>query len=102
GRKGRAKDAEGCCAPSRPLRILGVLRGEAFFFISSGFGGVALLLPGPVEPRQERLDIALLDRRPGPDADAGRRGAMAGEIVAGAFGLEPRRHRPDRLEPPVR
>src|ERR1051325_10954626 len=32
-------------------------------------GGVALLFPGPVEPRQKRLDIAALDGRAGPDAD---------------------------------
>src|SRR5271154_1290814 len=54
-------------------------------------GGVALLVPGPVEPWQERLDIAPLDRRAGPDADPRRRGAVAGEGIAGAFGFQPSR-----------
>src|SRR5207248_7112209 len=69
------------------------------FVRSGGFGGLALLLPGPVEPRQKRLDIAPLDRRAGPDADAGRRGAVAGEIVPGALRFEPRGHSPHRREP---
>src|SRR6202030_4600333 len=55
--------------------------------------------PGPIEPRQERLDIDRLDRRAGPDADARRRGAVAGEIIAGALGLEPGGHRAHRIEP---
>src|SRR5437868_3379494 len=69
------------------------------FVTSGGFGGLALLLPGPVEPRQKRLDIAPLHRRAGPDADAGGRGAVAGEIVAGALGFEPGGHRPHSRKP---
>src|SRR5580704_6005627 len=66
---------------------------------SAGFGGVLLLLPGPVEPWQQRLDIAPLDGRAGPDADAGRRSAVARQIVAHALGFKTRGHRVYRLEP---
>ena len=84
GHKGTRRYAKDVSSPSCPLRAFvrcGIKRHAAF-------GGVALLFPGPVEPRQQRLDIAALDGRAGPDADARRRGAVAGEIVAGAFGLD--------------
>src|SRR5260221_1702580 len=45
----------------------------------------------PVEPRQQRLDIAALDRGAGPDPEAGRRVAMAGDVVGDALLLEQRR-----------
>src|SRR4029077_9564791 len=82
-----------------------VLRRPFVYFVVtsglSGLRGAAFFPPGPVEPWQERLDVALFDRRAGPDADARRRGTMAGQIIAGAFGFEPRRHRADRLEASV-
>src|SRR5712671_7773062 len=43
---------------------------------------------GPVEPAGERLDVVRLDGRAAPDAQAGRRVAIMGEIVAGAFLLD--------------
>src|SRR5258708_8116295 len=80
------------------------LRGERHDEVqgSGCLGGVLLLLPGPVEPGQQRLDIALLDGCAGPDPDAGRRGAVARQIVSDALGFEPRGHPPDRLEPRLR
>src|SRR3954469_12706492 len=72
-----------------PLRLLCVLRLD---LLLSRLGGGAFLGPGPFEPRQQRLDVAALDRGAGPDADTRRRGAVAGEVVAGTFGLDPRRH----------
>src|SRR5712672_4070979 len=43
---------------------------------------------GPIEPIGERLDVARLDGRAAPDAQARRRVAIMGEIVAGAFLLD--------------
>src|SRR5688572_6711003 len=53
---------------------------EPFAFSASNFFlgrfcGAALFFPGPVEPGQQRLDVAALDGGAGPDADARRRGA---------------------------
>ena len=43
------------------------------------------LLPGPVEPGPERLDVGGVDGRAAPDAQARRRVAIAGDVVGGAF-----------------
>src|SRR6266852_7831146 len=45
---------------------------------------------GPVEPGQQRLDVAALDGGAGPDSEARRRIAMAGDVVGDAFRLEQR------------
>src|SRR5579864_5604991 len=45
-----------------------------------GFGGLALFLPGPVEPRGQCLDVAGLDGGAGPDPQARRRGDVAGDV----------------------
>src|SRR5438309_8155715 len=64
----------------------------------SGFGRVTLLVPGPVEPRQQQCYIGGLDRRARPDPQTRRRGAMTGDVIGRAFVFEPPGHRPGGTE----
>src|SRR3546814_15510174 len=55
----------------------------------SGLGGAGLT-PGPVEPRAKRLDIAGVDSRAAPDADAGRRIAITRHVIGRLFAFQQR------------
>src|SRR5471032_2312727 len=46
------------------------------------------LAVGPVEPRQQRLEIALLDGGAAPDAQSGRGVAIGADVVARLLGLQ--------------
>src|SRR5262245_11448068 len=48
---------------------------------------------GPIEPGQERLDVAPLDRGPGPDPQTWGCGAMGGDVLGGILRIEQRRDR---------
>src|SRR6516165_922019 len=74
----------------RVLRELGVRLGSLC--------GAALLIPGPVEPGQQRFDIGRLDRRASPDTPARRRRAMTGDTVCRTFLLKPPGHRAPPLK----
>src|ERR1700730_4707792 len=65
---------------------------------SSGLCGAALLVPGPVEPWEQRLDVGRLYGGSAPDAQAGGRWAVACKFVGRAFLLEPPGHRPHGLK----
>src|SRR5580658_2079213 len=56
----------------------------------SGRGGAAQLAIGPVEPGQQRFDIAALDGGAAPDAQPRRRIAMTGDVIGDALGIEHR------------
>src|SRR5271168_5084787 len=65
---------------------------------SGNLRGAALFVPGPVEPWKERFDIGRLDGGSAPDAQAGGRRAVAGDVVGRAFLLEAPGHRPHGLK----
>src|SRR5580704_3119705 len=53
---------------------------------SGGLGGAGLDLgEGPVEPGRQRLDVGFVHRGAAPDAQARRRGAIAGHVQRHAF-----------------
>src|SRR5260370_36423357 len=54
----------------------------------SGRCRAADLAIGPVEPRQQRLDVAALDGGTCPDPQARRRVAVAGDVVRDTFRIE--------------
>src|SRR5471032_1824630 len=72
---------------SSEMRTLGL----AICGISSGCFRAEFLFDlaiGPVEPRQQRLEIALLDGGAAPDAQTWRRVAVGADVVAGFLGLQ--------------
>src|SRR5487761_1233636 len=60
--------------------------------VATGSGGcsAANFVEGPVEPRQQCLDVAGFDRGSAPEAQTRRRVAMASNVVGHAFGVEQR------------
>src|SRR5690349_19661783 len=69
-------------------RKIAAARGSILSAMRTLTGSATALLPRPVEPRAERLDVGRFDGRPAPDPQAGRRIPIGADVVRGVFALE--------------
>src|SRR5437763_2248296 len=69
-------------------RKIAAARGSILSAIKTLTGSATGRLPRPVEPRPERFDVRRVDGCPAPDAKAGRRIAIGGDVVGGVLAFE--------------
>src|SRR5690606_5498571 len=80
------------------MRTLGTgfVSGLTYVSGKAGSGGAGSR-EGPIEPRQQRLNVRGIDRGAAPDAQARRRVAITTDVVGGPLGFQQLRHALDEI-----